>query len=92
MMGTMWWIVAIGVALPLVLAFMAGNCVETTRAKKLLSKVAIERRNIEIRRREIEAGWDELEAGWDELEAEKRTFAAGGPTTAVGRRRWVNLG
>lgn len=71
MIGIMWWIVAIGVALPLVLAFMAGNCVETTRAKKLLSKVAIERRNIEIRRRELQAGWDELEARWDELEAEK---------------------
>ena len=71
MMDIMWWIVSIGVALPLVLAFMAGNCVETSRAKKLLSKVAIERRNIEIRRRELEAGWDDLEAGWDELEAEK---------------------
>jgi hypothetical protein len=25
MMGIMWWIVSIGLALPLVLAFMAGN-------------------------------------------------------------------
>lgn len=70
-MDLMWWIVAIGVAGPLVLAFLAGNCIETYRGRRLLSKVANLRHDIEDERRELEAGWDELEARWQELEAEQ---------------------
>ena len=70
-MDLMWWIVVIGVAVSLVSAFLVGNSIETCRARRLLSKVAIERHDIEVQRRELEAGWDELEASWQELEAEK---------------------
>lgn len=70
-MGYVWWITAAGVAVPLVLAFLAGNAVETYRARRLLSRLAKERRDLENQRRELEAGWDELDAGWDALEAEQ---------------------
>ncbi|MGH3841223.1 MAG: hypothetical protein ACRDS0_07250 [Pseudonocardiaceae bacterium] len=88
-MELMWWIVAIGVALPMVLAFMVGNCVETYRAKRLLRQVAIERRDIEESLRELEVGWDELEAGWHELEAEKADIRGGRKDN---RRRASTLG
>lgn len=68
-MDLMWWITIGVVALPLVLAFLVGNCVETYRAKSLLRRVANERRDLEEDRRELEEAWAELEAGWRELEA-----------------------
>ncbi len=67
-MDLMWWIAIGAVVVPLVLAFLVGNCVETYRAKSLLWRVANERRNLAEERRELDAGWAELEAGWHELE------------------------
>lgn len=68
-MDFVWWLMAAGVALPMVLAFLAGNCVETYRSRRLLSRLANERRDLENQRQELEAGWEELDAGWEELEA-----------------------
>lgn len=81
-MDLVWWIAAACVVLTVVLAFLAGNSVETYRARRLLSRLANERRDLQTQRRELDAGWDELDAGWDELEAEADTHRRR-PTTPV---------
>ncbi|MGH3692877.1 MAG: hypothetical protein ACRDRX_02545 [Pseudonocardiaceae bacterium] len=81
-----WWIALGAVALPLVLAFLVGNCVETCRARTLLWRVANERRDLEEDRRELEAGWAELEVAWRELEV----AAAAVHDSRYDRRRRVN--
>lgn len=79
-MDIIWWIIAAGVALPLVLVFLAGTCMETYRSRRLLSRLANERRDLEDQRQELAAGWDELDAGWDEFESEQ---------AGTHRRRWT---
>lgn len=78
-MDLMWWLVVMGVALPLGLAFLVGHGVETYRSRILRVKVANERRDIEDRIQELEAQWDALEVGWRQLEAEKADGRGGRP-------------
>jgi hypothetical protein len=65
------WMIGAGVALPLVLAFLAGHSAQTYRARRLWSRLADQRRDLANQRRELKAGWANLAARWDEFRAEQ---------------------
>lgn len=68
-MNVMSWVAAAGVALAFVLAFLAGNSLETYRVRRLLRRIAQERHD-------LEEEWQELDQEWQQLEEQRRALQA----------------